>query len=166
MKINMAEQYHVYPLTAPAAVTSATATYTNFVKMSRVGSGQLELALFFGACSATDSTGDYTITCVESSNGVSTDGGTALAFYYRWSSAVGSDDLDDIAASGSTGVVALATAIDNKVLLCYVDPAVVSKEYVAALVTPSADSTSFIFDAVARFVPRYAQAATLAASTT
>lgn len=167
MKLNLAQAYHVYPLRAPAAVTSATATYTNFVKAKAVGSGMLEIALNFGACSATDSTGDYTITVVESSAGVSTDTSYALPFMYRESTAVGSDSMSAATTASTTGYAVLATGIQNTVQLLYVDMADVSREYVGALVTPSADSTSFIFGAVARFVPRYAAgSAAIAASTT
>jgi hypothetical protein len=162
----MLEEVHAYPLRAPVAVTNATAILTNGVKMSRIGSGQLEIELMFGAVSATDSTGDLSVTVVESSAGVSTDG-TAVAFSYRLSAAVGSDTLGAIVAVDSTSSAAiLATDASNAVMFLYVDPNVVAKEYIHAVVTPSADSTSYIVGAIARFVPRYAQGTPLAASTT
>lgn len=166
MKLNLMESIHAYPLRAPAAVTDASATYTNGVKAKNVGSGMLEIELIFGAVSSTDSTGDYAITVLESSAGVSTDG-TPVPFQYRLSAAVGSDDLGAITAVGATDAAAiLATALNNAAVFLYVDPNDVEKEYVHALVTPSADSTSFIMGAVARYVPRYAQAAAIPASTT
>lgn len=166
MKLNLMESVHALPLRAPAAVTNAAATYTNGVKMKNVGSGMLELELIFGAVSSTDSTGDYAITVVESSAGVSTDG-TAVAFQYRLSAAVGSDSLGAITAVDSTGSAdILATALTTATVFLYVDPNDVEKEYVHALVTPSADSTSFIMGAVARYVPRYAQNSAPTASTT
>ena len=167
MKINLAENIHVYPILASTTVTSSTATYTNFVKTKCVGQGMLELELSFGTCSATDSTGDYTITVVESSAGISTDTSYALPFMYRSSTAVGSDNLAAATTASTTGYAVLATAIDNTVQLLYVDMADVTREYVGALVTPSADSTSYIITgAVARFVPRYGQASAIACSTT
>lgn len=164
-KINLAEQIHVYPVLAPADI-GATATYSNFVKIGRLGQGWLEFEVFFGAASATDSTGDVTITVVESSAGVSTDTSYALPFMYRLSAAVGSDLMGDATTSSTTGVSELATSVDNKVFLVYVDPAECTREYVGLLLTPSADSTSTIVGAVARFVPAYAQATHLTCSTT
>ncbi len=165
-KLNMLEEVHAYPLRAPVAVTNAAAALTNGVKMKQVGSGQLEIELMFGAVTATDSSGDLAITVVESSAGVSTDG-TAVAFSYRLSAAVGSDTLGAITAVDSTGTASiLATSASNAVLFLYVDPNVVAKEYVHAVITPSADSTSYIVGAIARFIPRYAQNSALSASTT
>lgn len=157
-KLNLAEEVHVLPILAPADIV-ATATYTQFVKIANVGSGQLEIAVNFGAIASTDSTGEVVVTIeADDVNDTSSSdtSAAAIAFKYRLSAAVATDNMGAVTDAAAAGA-AVGNATDNVTLLCYVDPAVAAKKYVRALITPTAEITSTIVSAQARFVPRYAQ---------
>ena len=158
MKLNFAEEVHVLPLKAPSDIV-ATATATNYVKIANLGNGQLELAFDFGVVTSTDSTGEVVVTIEandvnDTSSSDNNEG--AIAFNYRLTAAVGTDNMGAITAATATGVAVPNTG-DNKLLLCYVDPAVAAKKYVRGVITPTAETTVCIVGAQARFIPRFAQ---------
>ena len=157
MKINFAEEIQVMPLLAPIDIV-ANATATQYVKMSQIGSGQLEIELPFGVVTSTDSTGEVVIT-VEANDvndtSSSDDNTNAIAFNYRLSAAVGTGTMGAITAATSAGA-SLINTNDNKMILIYVDPAVAAQKYVRAVLTPTSESTVDLVAAVARFVPRKA----------
>lgn len=157
-KLNFAEEYQVVPLLAHADIV-ATAAVTRYVKLGNIGRGQLEIEVNFGALTTTDSTGEVVVTVVgNDTNDTSTSDNNevAAAFGYRLSGAVGTDAMGAITQASATGAV-VANTDDNKSLLIYVDPAVIGQKYVRAVITPTADLTSTIVGAVARFIPRKAQ---------
>lgn len=155
MKINMAEDIKVLPLKVPSDIV-ATATASNYVNLTKIGAGQLELEVAFGALASTDATGGATVT-VEANDvndTTSTDNNEgAIAFKYRLSAAVGSDSMGALTDAAAAGAEVL-TANASKTLLIYVDPAVAAKKYVRAVVTPTAEVTSTIVGVTARFCPR------------
>lgn len=158
-KLNMAEEIQVVPVLAPADIV-ATATATKYVNLSKVGTGQVEFEISFGAIASTDSTGEVVVTIVGNDvndTSSSDNNEVAAAFNYRLSSAVGTDSMGALTAATSAGAAVNNTS-DNCTLLVYVDPAVVSQKYVRAVLAPTSETTSTIVGAVARFIPRKAQA--------
>lgn len=156
--MSYAQDKKVQPILAPADIV-ATATGTQYVALKDVV-GLLELEINFGAIASTDSTGEVVVT-VEASSGASSNASeAAVAFGYRLSGAVGTDSMAAIGAATSAGV-AVAEDDDNKTLLVYVDPSVVataSSQYthVRAVIAPTAEITSTVVGANARYTPRYA----------
>ena len=154
-KLNFAEGYQVVPILPPQDIL-LTGTGTDYVKMSSIGMGQLEIEIYAGNLGATDSTGNLLVTVQTSTSGDS-DATADIAFNYRLSAATGTNTLGTITAATSAGVAMVSSSADNKMLLIYVDPAVAGAEYVKAYLQPSTDSTATLVSAVARFIPRYAQ---------
>lgn len=159
MKLNMAEEIQVVPVLTVADIV-ATATVTKYVNTSKVGTGHIEFEINFGAIASTDSTGEVVVTIEandvnDTSSSDNNEG--AIAGYYRLSAAVGTDTMGALTAFTSAGA-AVGNASDNVTLLMYVDPAVAAKKYVRAVITPTSEVTSTLVNAVARFIPRKAQA--------
>lgn len=157
-KLNYAESFKVLPILAPADIV-ASATGTAYLDL-KMAEGLVEIALQFGAVASTDSTGEVVVT-IEASTAASSNATEGqVVFGYRLSGAVATDSMGVIAnAAAATGAV-VGQGDDNKVLLCYVDPSVVAltsdRRYIRAVITPTAEITSTIVGAVARFIPRYA----------
>jgi len=164
-KLNMAEEIQVVPVLTVADIV-ATATPTRYINLSKVGMGQLEFEINFGAIASTDSTGEVVVTIeandVNDTSTTDNNEGT-ITFNYRLSSAVGTDSMGALTAGAAAGAGVINTA-DNTTLLVYVDPAVAAKKYVRAVITPTAEITSTLVNAVARFIPRKAQASALSSS--
>lgn len=156
MKPNFAEEIQSIGLMSPADI-AATATSSAYINMAQVGSGQVEFDVFFGNVSSTDSTGEVTVTVDSSTGGITSDTNTAIAFKYRLSGAVGTDTMGTITDATSAGVSTLASALDNKRLMIYVDPAVVQDHSVRVTITPGGDSIVTLCSVTGRFIPRYAQ---------
>lgn len=164
-KFDMAEEYHFQNLLAPADVV-ATATSSNYIKTTHIGSGQLEFEIVFGAIASTDSTGEAVVTFVGNDvndTSSSDNNEVAVAGYYRLSGAVGTDTMGALTAFTSAGVAVLNTT-DNVVLLAYIDPAVLQQKYVRAVITPTAEVTSTVVAVNARYIPRKAQASQASSS--
>jgi hypothetical protein len=158
MKLNMAEEIQVVPVLTPADIV-ATAAVTKYVNLSKVGMGQLEFEINFGAVASTDSTGEVVVTIEANDvNDTSTSDNNegAIAFKYRLSGAIGTDTMGAMTDAEAAGT-AVNNTNDNKTLLVYVDPAVAAKKYVRAVITPTAEISSTLVGAVARFIPRKAQ---------
>ncbi len=157
--INFAEQIKVVPLMGSADIV-ATATATNYVALKDVA-GLLELEFNFGLITSTDSTGEVVVTIEANAvNDTSSSDSSeaAIAFRYRLSGAVGTDTMGAITAATTAGATIVNT-VDNVTLLAYVDPSDLANDgykYVRGVVTPTAEITSTVFGAVARFTPRYA----------
>lgn len=152
MRIN--ENVRFVPLIAPQDIV-ATATSSPYIRMNRVV-GELEFDVMFGTITATDSTGTVVVTVDASSDGGTDASPTAIAFNYRLSAAVGTDNLGDWTAATSSGYTVQHTD-DNKVLLVYVDPAVAANKYVRVTLTPGDSPTGTLCAVSARYIPRYAQ---------
>lgn len=156
-----AEEFKIVPLLGSIDIV-ATATSSNYVALKDVV-GLLEISVNFGLITSTDSTGEAVVTLQASnvSDTTSSDlAEAAIAFSYRLSGAVGTDTMGAITAATSAGVAVVNTS-DNVSLLCYVDPSAVATldagyKFVRAVVTPTAEVTSTVVGAVARFLPRYA----------
>jgi hypothetical protein len=160
MKPTYAEALKYLPLLAPQDIV-ATATATEYVKLARC-EGLIEIAVQFGAIASTDSTGEVVVTIeANATNDTSSsdDATAAIAFNYRLSAAVGTDSMGAITAATTAGASVVNTN-DNKTLLCYVDPSAVAgtagQKYVRAVISPTAEVTSTIVCASARYIPRYA----------
>ena len=156
-----AEELKVVPLLGSVDIV-ATATNSNYVALKDVV-GLLEISVNFGLITSTDSTGEAVVT-LEASNVSDTTSSdlaeAAIAFSYRLSGAVGTDTMGAITAATTAGKAVVNTS-DNVSLLCYVDPSAVATldagyKFVRAVVTPTAEITSTVVGAVARFLPRYA----------
>lgn len=163
-KLNFAEEYQVVPILPPQDIL-LTGTGTDYVKMSSIGQGQLEIEIFAGNLGATDSTGNLLVTVQTSTSGDS-DATADIAFNYRLSAAIGTNTWGTITAATSAGIAMVSSTADNMMMLIYVDPAVAGAEYVKAYLQPSTDSTATMVSAVARFIPRYAQNAQIDSGST
>jgi hypothetical protein len=143
-----AENEKVLPILAPADIV-ATATNTQYVDLN-FAAGIVELALNFGAIASTDSTGEVIVTVtVNPVSDTSSSDNVETA-------------MGALAAATATGV-AVGQASDNVSLLCFIDPAAVAAaadgaRFVRAVITPTAEITSTVVGATARFTPRYAGA--------
>ena len=156
--LNYAENLKVVPLMGSKDIV-AVATATAYVALKDVV-GLLEVEVNFGLITSTDSTGGVAITIEASSAGASNATEAAIAFAYRLSGAVLTDTMGAITQATTAGVTIL-NAVDNVTLLCYVDPSAVTASngehiYVRAVVTPTAEVTSTVVGAVARYMPRNA----------
>lgn len=102
-------------------------------------------------------TGDTVVFKLYKDANTTTSGGTAIAFSYKLTSAVGTDTISAWTASASTGLTVTADD-DNKVLIINVDPALCGEyPYVYLGIDPGASMTSFVYGVVAVCVPRYNQ---------
>jgi len=158
-KLNMAEEAQFVNLLAPVNIV-ATATVSNYVKTTQIGTGQLEFEVSFGVFTSTDSTGEVVVTFVGNDvndTSSSDNNEIAVAGYYRLSGAVGTDSMGALAAFTSAGV-SLPQTGSAKTILAYIDPAVLQQKYCRAVMTPTAETTACTVGVNARFVPRKAQA--------
>lgn len=158
MKINYAESVKVLPLLGCDDIV-ATATPSKYIDLN-MAAGLLELEVNFGDVASTDSTGEVVVTIEASTAASSNATEAAIAFNYRLSAAVDTDTMGAITAATTAGATILASAVDNKTLLCYVDPSAVAatadRRYIRAVITPTAEITSTNVGVVARYIPRYA----------
>lgn len=164
-KLNMAEEFHVQNLLGPIDIV-ATATASQYIKTTHIGSGQLEFELPFGVITSTDSTGEVVVTFVGNDvndTSSSDNNEVAVSGYYRLSGAVATDTMGALTAFTTAGVT-IANTDDNKTLLAYIDPAVLQQKYVRAVITPTAETTVCIVGVNARYVPRKAQASQTSSS--
>ena len=157
-KLNFAESFKVLPLLGTDDIV-ATATATQYLDL-KYAEGLVELAFQFGDVASTDSTGEVVVTVEASTAGSSNATEAAIAFQYRLSAAVATDSMGAISTATTAGVSTLASAIDNKVLLVYIDPSAVAqtadRRYIRAVITPTAEITGTNVAVCARFIPRYA----------
>jgi hypothetical protein len=159
---------HFIPVLAPADITTS-ATNTNAVDLARCH--RATFFVNFGAVSSTSLDQSVVVTVLASS--VVTSGtGTAIAFNYRLSGAIGTDSWGAITAATSSGYApAAAATIENTTLLIDVDPAValagpgsLDGRYVRVVITPTAGAVHVLVGALAELEPRYAQTSMESAS--
>jgi hypothetical protein len=147
------------PLLATQDIT-ATATNTSAVDLARCHRATFFIP--FGSVSAVCTTDTVTVTVLASS--VVTSGtGTAIAFNYRISGAIGTDSWGAVTAATATGY-AMAASLQNNLLLIDVDPDVVlngvtnlNGRYVRVVITPTAGAGHTFVSCIAELEPRYAQ---------
>jgi hypothetical protein len=152
------ENVKVQPILTVADVV-ATATATSYIDVGDAA-GTIELGVFFGAIASTDSTGEVVVTLEASTAGSSNGTETAIAFRYRLSGAVNTDLMGAITSATATGVAVNNTS-DNTILSIFVEPAALAAvgadfQWLRAVITPTAEITSTIVGAYARFPARYA----------
>lgn len=160
MKYAFAEDVKVLPLLGAVDI-AATATATQYVDVGKA-LGPIEIAFNFGVVTSTDSTGEAIVTIEASTGGTSNATEQAIAFKYRLSAAVGTDTMGAITDATTSGV-GFTQGDDNKILLCYVDPAALAAlgadfNWIRAVVSPTTDVSATLVGVTARFRPRYAQA--------
>lgn len=158
---NYQENEKVLNLLAPQDITETT-TATAYIDVGDAV-GKIELMIPFGAMASTDTTDVILVTVEASTAGSSNATEQSIAFKYRKSSAVATDDLGAITASGSTGVEINTNDDDNKTLFLYVDPAALAAlgadiNWLRVKLAPgTTDVTQCIVGGVhARFTSRYA----------
>ncbi len=161
MKMAHAEVLKTLPLLAPQDI-AATATGSSYIDLDQCV-GLVEFEVMFGAITSTDSTGGVVVTVEGSTGGISTDTNTALAFQYALSEAVNTDSMGAITAATSSGKTLVSSSDDNKTLLCYLDPAVLTAgvtdgRFARVKVSPTTDMGATLVGVVARYTPRYSQA--------
>lgn len=157
--MSFAQSTKVLPILAPADIV-ATATATQYVDVGKAV-GPIEIAVQFGNVASTDSTGEVVVTIEASTAGASNASEQAIAFKYRLSAAVATDNMGAITDATASGA-AVGQASDNTLLLCYVNPDQLAAlgadfNWLRAVVTPTSEITATVVGAVARFTPRYAQ---------
>lgn len=146
------ELIHVVPAIAPASLSTATASDVIGLKEYH----RVQFVVVFGAVDASDC-----VVTVEECDDTTPTTDTAIAFYYRKSSALGTDSMGDRTAATSSGVT-IANADDNKILLIDIDASDLSEgyPYVKVVLTPGGTT---IAGAVAFLYPRYAKATQISA---
>jgi hypothetical protein len=151
--IKYAQALKVLPILNPADIVG-TATKTAIVDLK--GANWATLALHFGAITC-----DVPTVTVKCSTGASTTNAIAVAFKYRLSAALDTeqDSWGAITQATTTGV-ALAVTDDGSVLFCEIDPSDIAAEgtdyrYIHALVTPGADETACAVEGMAYLEPKY-----------
>ena len=161
MKQAHAEVLKTVIVLAPQDIT-ATATNTNWMDVDQCV-GQVEFEILFGALTATDSSTSEMAVTVLASTSADTDAGTAIAFSYQLSEALGTDTMGAVTAATSSGITINSSTDDNKVLVIYVEPAVlkaVGEDYRWACVNidGTTNVTAALVAGMAHYTPRYAQA--------
>lgn len=149
------------PVLAPQDV-AATATRTYWVDTDNC-TGLIEFLISFGTLTSTDATANMVVTVEASTSNATTDTGTAIAFSYALSEALGTDTMGAVTAATSTGVNVDSSSDDNKLLAVLVDPAVMKAlgddyRYTCAVIDGDAAVTAALVSAVAQHTPRYSQA--------
>jgi len=146
------EKLKYLPILAPADI-AATATATPYVDLKEAH--WATFVLDFGAI--TNSTIAVTMECSTAASSNATE--QTIAFNYRLSAAVGTDDMGAITAATTTGA-ALAATDDNKTLLIELDPSAVAAlgadfRYARAVITPATDNTAVLVGGAVVLEPRY-----------
>ena len=152
-----AENVKILPIQAPVDIVAA-ATATGYVHVSEA-LDPIEIEVLFGAIASTDSTGEVVVTVEASTAASSNATETAIAFKYRLSAAVATDTMGAITDAAAAGV-AVANTSDSTLLLIYVQPEQLAAlgadfQYLRVVETPTAEITSTLVGAVARYRPRY-----------
>jgi len=155
-KIHFAEGLTVLPILAPIAFTTS-AMDTEAVDMAK--NHWATFLVSFGAMTS-DSTDTVTVTVMCSSVDTSATG-EEVAFVYRLSAAVDTDDMGAITAGTSDGV-AVTAEDDGKMLVIDVDPCVIASKhsdldarYIWLKLTPSSAVAAGVVSVVACLEPRY-----------
>ena len=147
-KMNVAQEIHIVPITAPAQLTATfVAPHINMKQYEKV-----EFIVTLGAI-AGDS---FVITCTQSAVTAGSTS-TAIAARYRLSAAAGTDTLGAVTALSTSGFTTLNGTHENMVLVIDVDSSdltTASKPYVGLTCTDSNVADVFI-GIVALCWPKY-----------
>lgn len=153
-----AENVKVLNLLAPQDIV-ATATASQYINVSQAA-GTIEFMIPFGSIATSDSTGEVVVTLEASTAGSSNATEAAMAFKYRLSAAVATDNLGALTSATTAGAT-VGNASDNVTLFCYLEPDQLATQgadylYVRAVITPTSDITATLIGGVhARFLSRY-----------
>lgn len=157
----------IVPLMAAVDITT-TATNSNAVDLARCH--RATFIVPFGNVTAT-STDQNVVVTVLASSVVTSGTGTAIAFNYRLSGAVGTDTWGATTAATATGFSTTPALFLNSTLLIDVDPAIaraavtnLNGRYIRIVITPNAGATHTIVGVLAELEPRYAQTSMESAS--
>lgn len=146
-------------LLAPQDI-AATATASAYINVANAA-GTIEFQIPFGAITSTDSTGDAIVTIEASTAGSSNATESALAFKYRVSATVATDNMGAITSATASGV-AMNSATDNVTLFAYIEPDQLAQagadyKWLRVVISPTTDVTVTLVGGVhCSFVPRYA----------
>lgn len=149
--MNDLKNIHYIPALASIdSTTTVTEAMTDAIDIGEATA--LQFVVNFGAI-----TGDTLVVKAYKDANTTTSGGTAIAFNYKLTSAVGTDATSAWTACASTGLTVSASD-DNKVLIVDIDPAQCDGyPYVYLGIDPGASMTSLVYGVVAVAVPRYSQ---------
>jgi hypothetical protein len=152
MKMNILGNLHVIQGLVPVDVGSTgTEIFTDVVDAGEAT--ELEFIVSLGAIT----TDDTVIKLYSDANTVAA-GGTAIAFKYKLSAALGTDTSGAWTACASTGLTLTATTDTNKTLRVNVDPKLcVDLPYVYLGIDPGESQTVGLYSVVCVAVPRYSQ---------
>lgn len=154
---HFAEGYKILPVLAPQDIV-ATATASSYVDLKYAN--WCTFLVPFGNVASTDSTGEVVVT-VECSTAASSNATESqLAFNYRLSAAVGTDNMGAITAATASGGAAVGQASDNKCLVISVDPAAVAAvgadfRFVRVVATPTSEVTATLLGVIALLESKY-----------
>ena len=155
------ENEKVINLLAPQDIV-ATATASAYIDVGDAV-GAIEFNVPFGAVTSTDSTGEVVLTIEASTAGASNATEVPIAFYYRKSSAVGTDSLGASTLATTTGV-ALPSTDDNMMFSLFVESSALAAlgadyQWLRVVITPTSEITvTVVGGVIARFTSRYAGA--------
>lgn len=159
MGIRFAQGLQVVPLVTPAVLADGESAHVKVENMQ-----WLSFLINFGTITASTDAVKFSIYSTTNAAGSTNSNDTALPFWYRLSSAVGTDDWGDVTyvSTGSDGVT--VTGSDDMLLILDLDPAIIpSKDdgathvYVDYDVTITATDTAPIVSIIGVFEPRYPQ---------
>lgn len=147
---NLGNVHYIPALASIDSTTTVTEAMTDAIDVGEAT--ELHFVVNFGAI-----TGDTLVVKAYKDANTTTTGGTAIAFNYKLTSAVGTDTISAWTACASTGLT-VAAGDDNKVLIVDIDPALCDGyPYVYLGIDPGASMTSLVYGVVAVCVPRYNQ---------
>jgi hypothetical protein len=143
--------HYIPALASTDSTTTVTEAMTDAIDVGELTA--LHFVVNFGTI-----TGDtLVVKLYKDINTTTSSGGTAIAFNYKLTSAVGTDVIGAWTASASTGYTVSAGA-DGMVLIVDVDPALCSGyPYVYLGIDPGASMTTLFYGVVAVCVPRFNQ---------
>ncbi len=150
--MNILGNLHVIPGLVPVDVGSTgTEIFTDVVDVGEAA--EMEFILALGAI-----TTDDTVIKLYSDANTTTGGGTAIAFYYKLSSALGTDASGAWTACASTGLTLTATTDTNKTLRVNVNPQLCEAlPYVYLGIDPGESQTVGLYSVICLVVPKYSQ---------
>ena len=148
---NILGNLHVIPALVPVDVGSTgTEIMTDVIDAGEAT--ELEFIIALGAITADD-----TVIKVYSKADTTASGGTAIAFNYKLSAALGADTSGAwTAAVAASGVTLTATTDTNKTLRVSVDPRLCGP-YVYLGINPGESQTVGLYSVIALVVPSYSQ---------
>ena len=167
MGIRFAQKLQVVPKKTPEVLADGDFAHTRLKNMQ-----WLSFLCNWGTITTATDSVVYRVYSTTAEDGSTSTSDVALPFWYRLSSAVGSDDWGDVThvSTGSDGVT-ITGDLDDKMLIIDVDPAVIpSKDdnathvYIDIDVTITATDTAPYGSIIGVFEPRYPQVENLSST--